>query len=382
MSRRIASRIVSVAAVSLLAAVPCLANHRAGKNALPEAMVAGDVDGDGHTDLCVLNTGFDHVAVLLGDGTGAMTLLGHSPADTLPNGMAGGDLNEDGVLDLVVTNIWGYNTLPLLGDGAGGFTQAAEYLSDEPDAVALDDFDRDGHLDLVVTNGAVGQRIVTFQAGDGRGGFGAPVTSAVLFKPGNLVSGDWNGDGNLDLAVAALNGNVVSIEIGDGTGRFADTLDVALTGVTVSISVGDLDEDGDLDLLVAGGRREDLFYAALLGDGAGHFTATDIVTIGSGSIKGSALLADLNGDHHLDLVIGPSTEGLPEVWMFPGDGHGAFGPKSSFPAHLEPHTIITADFNGDGHPDLAVSNRSTGDVTILLGDGAGGFVFLGNFVTF
>src|SRR2546428_2970242 len=99
-----------------------LGNHRTGTFALPELIVAGDFNRDGKLDLAVNVTGFDNVAIFIGDGQGGFTLEGHVAIDTLPKGLAVGDVNKDGRLDLVNCTVWGYDVLLHLGDGSGGFS--------------------------------------------------------------------------------------------------------------------------------------------------------------------------------------------------------------------------------------------------------------------
>ena len=82
-------------------------NHRTGKLALPELLMAGDFDGDGNLDLAVNVTGFDMAAIFLGNGHGEFRLQGHVQLDTLPKGLGAGDMNEDGHADLVLCTTWG-----------------------------------------------------------------------------------------------------------------------------------------------------------------------------------------------------------------------------------------------------------------------------------
>src|SRR2546426_9171404 len=81
-------------------------NHRSGDLALPELIAAGDFNGDGNLDLAVNVTGFDMVAIFLGDGKGGLSLKGHVALDTLPKGLGVADMNQDGHADLVSCTAW------------------------------------------------------------------------------------------------------------------------------------------------------------------------------------------------------------------------------------------------------------------------------------
>jgi hypothetical protein len=114
--------------------------------------------------------------------------------------------------------------------------------------------------------------------------------------------------------------------------------------------------------------------AAVLACGVGAGPPSDPgVRFGAGKGPGSLALADLNGDGRLDLVVANDESG--DVTVLLGDGKGGFvaASGSPFPAGKSPNDIAVADFDGDGKPDLAFPNHDTAHVTVLLGDGRGGF---------
>ena len=101
------------------------------------------------------------------------------------------------------------------------------------------------------------------------------------------------------------------------------------------------------------------------------FRALRVVPMGSDHQPGALAAADVDGDGHLDLLVG--SDGAEDVIVFRGDGHGGFTRGNSFPAGPSPIGIAVADLDGDGKLDLAIANHGTPRVTILLGDGHGGF---------
>ncbi len=360
-------------------------NHRTGTFALPELIVAGDFNGDGNLDLAVNVTGFDMVAIFLGDGKGGFTLQGHVALDTLPKGLATADMNQDGHPDLVSCTAWGYTLKVLLGDGLGGFDAANEFKGDgEPVRLALKDFDNDGHLDIAVNAPDEGKIIIFF--GNGKGSFAIPSTELEGYpKPFGLGVADFNGDGNLDIVTTTRTGinpgqSHVAVLLGDGNRGFTQSEFLPVTSRPSSVAVGDLNGNGKLDFVVAGAEPhnpEGNFISTFLGDGNGHFALKQTINLGPGNLKGDIAIGDFNEDGNLDVAY-PQTGTLQgthsrNVLIFFGDGTGNLVQQPTVTVGQEPHTVITADFNGDHHLDLAVTNRTDGTISILLGDGKGNF---------
>jgi len=131
---------------------------------------------------------------------------------------------------------------------------------------------------------------------------------------------------------------------------------------------GDFDEDGHLDVAIASYNDSDTVFV-LLGDGAGGLSEPMGYDIGFAAYPRGLVSVDLNGDEHLDLVA--LTEAHLAVLL--NDGAGTFSLKGWYPAGDEPFAMAIGHFNGDNVPDVAVSNYQSGDVSILLGDGTGGF---------
>jgi hypothetical protein len=365
------------------------ANHRTGSIIAPELIVAGDFNQDGKMDLAVNCTGFEVVAILFGDGQGGFTLGGHFATDTLNKGLQVGDVNRDGHLDLVTCNNWGYDESILLGDGLGAFHSASpptEVDGDgEPVRLLLRDFNNDGLFDIAV-NAPDDSKLVLF-FGDGKGNFPGPDLEVLgVQHPYGMDAGDLNSDGNLDMAICggpprgSTRASVVSILLGDGAGGFSVST-ITLDRHPSSVKIGDINRDGILDLVVAGtppNTGDSNFISTYLGDGAGNFTLEQFVDLGIGNLKGDIAIGDFNEDGILDVAFpqtGASIQHEPSttVLIFFGDGTGNLVAGPILTVGQEPHTAIATDVNHDGHLDLAVSNRTDGTVTVLLGDGHGNF---------
>jgi hypothetical protein len=363
------------------------ANHRTGSLILPEQLESGDFNRDGKLDLAVVCTGFDNIAILFGDGQGGMTLGGHFGTDTLTKGVQVGDVNADGLLDLVAATNWGYDEILLLGDGFGTFHNTAppsEIDGDgEPVRLLLRDFNNDGKLDIAV-NAPDDDKVVLY-FGDGLGGFPGPDEEVEgVAHPYSMAAADFNNDGNLDIANTGASNTIgnskVSIMLGDGTGGFTVS-QFLVADFPSSNEAGDVNNDGKMDLVVAGalpGNTTGNFISTYLGDGTGNFTLKQTTNMGAGNLKGDIALGDFNEDGKLDVAF-PQTgtqirhEKSTHLLIFFGDGTGNLTAGPDLTVGQEPHTVIAVDANKDGHLDLAVTNRTDGTVSVLLGDGHGNF---------
>ncbi len=202
--------------------------------------------------------------------------------------------------------------------------------------------------------------------------------------PGPVATADFNRDGNPDLAAASSRSNTFSVLLGDGTGGFGPNTDFSTFSFASSVISDDINKDGDPDLvLTTPGYNSwplpgDGNVSVLLGDGSGDFAPMSDITYVIWEQLGDVTTADFNADGKLDLAVtntvypSPSLGTYGSVSVLLGDGTGGFGPKTDFLTGNESSgSVTTADFNADGNIDLAVT--STWAVSILLGDGSGGF---------
>ena len=292
-----------------------------------------------------------------------------------PQSMATGDFNGDGVPDLAVANFNNGNMTVLLGTGTGTFNAAKKspfMVGNNPRGVGVGDFTGNGIQDLLAANSADDNLSVLL--GSGSGGFTAEQNNPFAVDPSSLVVGDFNGDGIQDFAVTDLTSNTVKILLGNGAGGFTGShngIPFPAGSSPQAIAVGDFNGDGIEDLVIADFTGKGV--TVLQGDGAGNFTAFTGSPFPVGPNPYSVVVGDFNGDGIQDLatanLLGNS------VTVLLGNGAGGFTQVqgSPFMVGSNPASVVVGDFNGDGFADLATANSGTNTVTVLLGNGKGGF---------
>jgi hypothetical protein len=332
------------------------------------AAVVGDFNGDGHQDLAVANTISNAVSLLLGRGDGTFQAPVTLPVGKKPVGIVAADFGN-GHLDLAVTNSGSNDVSILLGRGEGTFAPAVAYpVGVAPDSIVAGDFTGDGNLDLAVTNG--GSTFVSVLPGRGDGKFEPQVQSTVTDIPTihhGLAVGDFNGDGQPDLATAQLGPSDVSVLLGNGDGTFQTPIRFAVGLGPVAAVSGDFSNSGRRDVASVNPTTNEVAVSLGAGDG----TLQPPVFYAVGAAPQAIVTGDFNGDGRLDLAI--ANFGSGDVSVLLGIGDGTFRPEQRYAVGTNPTGIVAGDFNGDGHVDLAVTNAGSNDVSLLFGLGNGTF---------
>ncbi|HEX4441440.1 MAG TPA: FG-GAP-like repeat-containing protein [Thermoanaerobaculia bacterium] len=242
------------------------------------------------------------------------------------------------------------------------FIEAATYPvgTGTSPGLAIGDFNGDGLPDAAVVS--YNPSSLSILLNDGNGGLGAPIITPIDNNAVAIAAADLRGNGTTDVILALYSGIYVLLGHGDGTFDDPVFYDAELSNLT-SITLGKFDGNGTWDVAVGSYYSDTI--ALLPGNGDGTFGAP-LHTSHIPQVL-SLTSADFNGDGHLDLAA--STPNLVEVFL--GHGDGTFGLPSGFIAGASLSGIVSGDFDGDGHADLAVGSGSY--VSVLIGNGGGGF---------
>jgi hypothetical protein len=315
-----------------------------------------------------------------------------------PVAVATGDFNKDGNLDFITADE-GTGTVTIRrGRGDGTFRPASTIaVGSRPAALVVADFNKDGNLDFAVA--LRGETSVVSYKGNGAGGF----TQAGRVGTGNLgnsdifdhevamVSGDFDGDAKLDLAVSSNVTGAVYVLRGKGTGAFFFRVTTAVPNDPsrpadppdlLGLAAADLNGDGKTDLVTAAGGE---VVNVLRATSGGRFTLLQQFGFGDLPLIANPhdlTIAHLNGDSILDLAI--TSGGSDGVGVFLGQGGGIFAfdhtegvngqPDVQF--DRGPFAIAQGDFNKDGVVDLVTANVNSSTRTVLTNDGTGQFSIL------
>ena len=294
-----------------------------------------------------------------------------------PSAITTGDFNRDGLVDLAITNETTNTVGVLLGRGGGSFSSAVIYpVGSFPTDITTSDLVNNGLTDLIVANGGSGTIGVLFGNGDGT--FQAEKEVAEISGVYAVVAGDFNNDGNPDIAAVQpleKQGSNVWILLGNGDGTFRDPVAYQTGAESLKIAIGDFNNDRNLDLAtadynegVAGG------ISILLGNGDGTFKTAQ--AFGTPLAPLSLVVADFNHDGNEDLAAG--TFSNPGFSVLLGAGDGTFGKPILYGLQAPFTSITSGDFNGDGSMDVAgvgdTGHGDAGNVNVALGLGDGTFL--------
>jgi hypothetical protein len=369
-------------ATTVLAAPPQYSPHKDIATGLTylNSLGVADFNGDGKPDFVVADWNGKNLQVYLNRGGGNFSdpvITTQSDSTRGEGPLVTGDFDEDGKQDLIVSPLpvgGGAVGDPIFysGNGDGTFTprsriHAASWFS----AATVTDLNQDSHLDLISAPGAVDANY-----GDGHGSFSVQYYSGIAGIVQGLATGDFNGDGKQEIVATSgptLGVGVVQLfRVPQGSFPITPiTIDQSIPSPGTVAST-DFNGDGKLDLLVGGsslGAGLPASAVVILGKGDLTFSSHIRLPLPNSTIKTQALtaIADVNNDKKPDVVVADA--GSSTLNIFLNDGTGTF-PQTApdFATDLPQRVgqLSTADFNGDGLPDIIVTNYQNNNVSIYL----------------
>ena len=242
---------------------------------------------------------------------------------------------------------------------------------ESPFYTATGDFNGDGRTDVAVASALTNTIEVYITTANGVLGpsVTVPAGGDIAVWTDAIDVGDFDGDGRDDLAVISFNDRRLTVIRSNGDGTFANGVNHTVAREPQDVVSADIDNDDDLDLVVVGAVNQQATVFANSGNG----TFSEIGTFQVGSNSHSIVAADVNNDDNIDFITANSTSDTVTVSL--GNGRSAFTLNSTLNVGDAPQAVAAADFNSDGADDIAVLNRTDRSVDVWLGLADGSFVF-------
>ncbi|CAF2195958.1 unnamed protein product [Rotaria magnacalcarata] len=352
--------------------------YSTGNGSFPDSVAVGDLNNDNLFDITVNNRNTGNVSIFLGYGNGSfgkMTsyFMGESWS---PSSSTLGGLNNDGFLDIAVSNTCAYNISMLFGLGDGTFGVLTIFSAggdSRPYSIVIGNFNHDSWEDIAVTN-TIDQSVSVFLGLDS-----IDVANESSYSTGSgshpyfIVTTDFNNDTILDIVVVNFAHDNIDIRLGTGNGSF---IEVASYPAEIDLSpqcvaVEDFNGDFQMDIAIANTRKDSITVA--LGFGNETFTGEQIYSMGYGINSCFTTTDDLNNDSRPDLVV--LNEGTNSVTVLLSFDYATFKLHSSSSTDTGSYhvSIAVGDLNNDSVLDIVVANRNTNNVGVYLGYDNGSF---------
>lgn len=327
----------------------------------------GDVDRDGDLDAAVVDGGVPK-SLYVNDGAGNFTTVQQWGGASQCFAMVFGDCDNDGDLDLAEGRGVGLNALHT-NDGSGNYTTTTPFSAGARRTItaAWADYDRDGDLDLATGNGILGSTRQNYLYINNGNGTWTEQAQFGVSQTGSVCWGDYDQDGDPDLAVG--NGGYQGVSrqnylyVNNGDGTFTEQAQFGMKD-TASLAWGDYDNDGDLDMAVGNWNADGC--ALYTNNGDGTFTGspafgsrdTNAISWGDADSDGDLDCATANGDF-------TSAE---QNYLYLNEGNGSFTEVAEFGLGST-DGLSWGDVDNDGDLDVAAANEhSPNDNYLFLND--------------
>ncbi len=332
----------------------------------PSSIFAVDIDNDGDIDILTASAGDDKIAWY--ENINEQDMFAKQQIITTDANNAtsvfAADLDGDGYIDVLSTSkednkIAWYKNMD--GHGNFGEQQIITTVIEQPESLFAADFDGDGDIDIAVAS-STEDKIAWFENIDGQGSFGAQQIISTNADFANTVFGvDIDNDGDIDLLSSSGNdGKVAWYENTDSLGAFSSEKIISQHGAPTSVYAGDLDGDGDVDVLASSYTTNEVLWFENL-NGLGTFGGRQVITSNAYGMR-DVYASDLDNDGDLD-VLSASESDKKIAWYENLDGQGTFGPTQIIATNKDDAmAVLTADLDNDGDLDIISTQSHIGEV--------------------
>lgn len=344
----------------------------------PTSFVIGDMDKDNCMDIVTISFISDTIGIYIGDCNGTFELFTSYRTDPAWKGTSIiiDDLNNDNNEDIALGYFQTTGIMVYFGDGNGRFPTCQTYplgLVAQSSIIASGDFNNDNRVDLIVVLGGTNE-IVSFLSNENNS-----LTSIIRYSlesclsPKSIIVDDLNKDNQLDIVLSCFDSDNIVILFGNNNGEYWSEIShwIGVNSSPARLTSGDFNNDNQIDITVV--TYDSTQFAVFVGDYEADFEIERKYSLSSGSKPISVAVGDYNGDHILDLVV--LNSGQENIGIRLGLGNGSFGMEKIYSTgrNSSPKYVHLSDVNGDHHLDILVANSQTNSVLIYHGKGDGTF---------
>jgi hypothetical protein len=335
----------------------------------PVQLLVTDLDDDGDNDIVYTDKEFDRLALLANDGAGGFMPTATLPTAFEPSEVGFADVAGDANRDLVVSfdAAAALRIFPGNGDGTFGDPQTITGDAVRGD-LQIADFDNDGDMDFgfIRDTGPTRNGFATVVLNNGDGTFTIGTPARIGGDASGSAIGDFNGDGSVDIVTANQSIDLLSLILNDGDGSFPVNDSVEIGEVPTAVAIEDLNGDLRPDIITANDFSDD--FSVVINAGGALFDPEFRLTPLQGTVS-SLSVADLDGDGDKDVASNLRTVASP-IGLLINDGAASFSITQLPNDQLSKADLIhTEDLDGDGDPDLALTNYELGLLGLRLNNG-------------
>ncbi len=338
----------------------------------PATLAVADFDGDGSADVIVGGAGSNDLGLLRSEDSAVVGI----PRTLQPVrtwdinspifNVVAGDIDGDGMTDLAVASVDGVKlvrNMSTVGNFEFSLVPSPPSLFFAPGdgdfGIAISDVNADGRNDFVVSDYFGNVVNVVLAEGQPWEFAAQAIQLPIDGGPFDVLVDDFDVDGNADIAVSRTLAGVVSILGGDGTGSFSELISLPVGAGANYLRSADFNQDGASDLVVSNGFEASV--SVLFGSSGGVFTP---ITLPAGETPTGLLAEDVNGDGLCDILVSALVGN--EFRVYCGDGRGGFPDVSRFPGVMGVSSVGFADVTGDGKKDVLLSSILSDRVSVFM----------------
>ncbi|CAF1586360.1 unnamed protein product [Rotaria magnacalcarata] len=340
--------------------------HSTGSGSEPCLVPIGHFDSDNLLDIAVANFGANNIIIIFeyeNRSSANETVFSTESSSVVWIQVI--DLKNDSITDLVTANYATHSVSVILGFGNEIFASPSTYSTrfySFPSMVVSGDFNGDKRMSLAIAN--YGTNNVGIMLGNGKGIFGTQkrLSTGPNSHPYSIALSDLNNDFILDIVVANYENKSIGVFLGKDNGTFTNQTVYSLNSASLySIGISDFNKDNSMDTIATNNGTNNV--GILLGYGNGSFPSSIMYLTGSSSSI-SIAICDLNKDNRLDMVLINNDTNRIDILLGYDEG---LPMQTKYTTGSDPNYVVVRDFKNDTVVDIATTNRYSNTISIFLG---------------